>query len=987
MTDQRTLHIGTIGKLRFGQDVAEYDERLDSYFLRTGTYWALVHDETDLVIGAKGTGKSAIARFLTRPDADIEQLADVIIMPAFNIRGSILFKRLTNQIDADDEAVYRELFLAYMVGLAGNYIVRTFAEAVSVGSLHNGMRSCGLLVQEPTPHTVWRRVLSRVRPKLETTITISEAETDRSRVARPLDESGTSGGAAEPVTLETLEGLLDLIYEALEQLDLRLWILFDRLDEAFPDRRDIEVSALRGLLRAHLDVCSYGTRMRPKLFLRLDIFDRITQNEGFVNATHLRTTRILWDSDSILHLISLRITAGSDELVDPAVRNMLTTSAGRRKLCRSILPGRIENLDPLVWLLLVTVDATREFNPRNALTLLRSAQIAEIQIAMRDRSPGAAKDADLFLSPRALHVGYKQLSVARLQDTLYAESTIARTYIEKLRGKTVRFTRAKISERLGVDGEELEEVLTVLRYVGFLRNDNGSFIIPPLYRPAFFRSIHGAELRLGAGEASELDGFAEADERDPVARELMDEKSEQDSDPSEQPSIPAPRRRGKRGRPKRGSTGRDELVPSNTPSEISDQQDFAEELGNALGGDVDLRPTSVATAESGDAADPVPRVQRVPLGGPSAGAWAASHARDLGEQGDPVGGFHLLYPHRTSHDGAACVAADLAYLSADATIIGLAKEMLQSGDRQRSWPARARLLVLAIATDDEGLIAALLRATSKRFAQEISIAVVRMVSQVPEEEAEFWHRSLLAVSTPTSPPSALRSMWPLLAASRVMAIGRSSWERGVGDVAADVRALRERIWAGELWHSSVRHVEGFLYAYASGGPTSTVPVLLPYQILSCASVIESAGRLTPALRAGIAKSLGTQLEGTDDRNRERFLEWVQYCPIVLEVELPGPEVRRTAQPGGSTSVRGAAKAPDREICDFVVKVIQDGLFEGASTMLLSQLGSRLLARSPGFNYRALGFASLLELVNAVAEADQRITVGKNDDGHPFAALA
>ncbi|MEV2239226.1 hypothetical protein [Micromonospora sp. NPDC049891] len=985
MSEQRSLQIGTVGKLRFGQDVAEHDERLDSYFIRTGTYWALVHDETDLVIGAKGTGKSAIARFLSRPDADIDELSDVIIMPAFNIRGSILFKRLTNRIDADDEAVYRELFLAYMVGLAGNYILRTFAEAVNVSSLHNGMRSCGLLVEEPNPHAVWRRVLARVRPKLETTITVSDAKADRGRVAWPVDESGTSAGTAEPVTLEILEGLLDLIYEALEQLNLRLWILFDRLDEAFPDRRDIEVSALRGLLRAHLDVCSYGTRMRPKLFLRIDIFDRITQTDGFVNATHLRTTRIHWDSDSILHLVALRITAGSDEVVDPAVRNMLGTRAGRRKLCRSILPERVENQDPLVWLLLVTVDATREFNPRNVLTLLRSAQIAQIQIIMRDRPPGAAMGADLFLSPRALNVGYKQLSVARLQDTLYAESTIARTYIEKLRGKTVRFTRQKISERLGVDGEELEEVLTVLRYVGFLRNDGEHYLVPPLYRPAFYPSIHGAELRLGAAEASEIDGFVEADERDPAGSDPTGDDTGPDHDPSQSPLVPTPRRRGKRGRTKRGATGRDELVPTGTPSEISDQQDFAEELENALGGDLVARSsTESMSTEAGEVPIPAPRVQRVPLGGPSAGAWAARHARDLGEQGDPAEGFHLLYPHRTSYDGAACVAADLAYLSADPTIIDLAKEMLQTGDRQRSWPARARLLVLAIDTDDHALITSLLKAASKRYAQEVSIAVVMMVSQVAEKEAEFWHRSLMAVTSPTSPASALRSMWPLLAASRVMAIGRSSWERGIGDVAADVQQLRERIWAGNLWHSSVRHVEGFLYAYASEGPTSTLPVLLPYQILSCASVIESTGRLTPALRAGIAKSLGTHLRDTDDHHRERFLEWSQYCPIVLEVELPAS---RTGQSGAAKPARQVAKAPDRKICDFVVTVIQDGLFEGASTMLLSQLGNRLLARSPGFNYRALGFASLLELVTAVAMVDQRITVGKTDDGHPYAALA
>ena len=1014
MTDQGGLHIGPIGTLRFGQDVAEHDERLDSYFLRTGTYWALVHDDVDLVIGAKGTGKSAIARFLSKADVDIEQLNDVIIMPAFNIRGSILFKRLINQVDADDEGIYRDIFLAYMVGLAGNYLVKTFSDTADVAALEEGIRSCGLMVDEPSPHSVWRRVLSRIRPQLGTTIVVSDGD------GSPGAPNRQASGDALLVSLDTLEGLLDLIYAALERLNLRMWILFDRLDEAFPDRRDVEVAALRGLLRAHLDVCSFGMRLRPKLFLRLDIFDRITQKEGFVNATHLRTTRITWDSDAILHMIALRVTAGAEqqELVSPAVKDMLTTSTGRRRLCRSLFPRRMENLDPLVWLLLVTVDATREFNPRNVLTLLRSAQLAEIQIAMRNRAGMSARRDTFVLSPRALQQGYRQLSLARMQDTLYAESTIARTYIEKLRGRAVRFTQAEIAERLGVTGEELEEVLRVLRYIGFLRKNEGVFIVPPLYRPAFFVSIHGAELRLGAAEADEMTGLAEPEEAarpddDPAAGTVggaPDEVGEpRDDDREAAADAPAPeaassakrRRRGRR--PKRRGSSRDELVPTNTPSEIGDQLDFAQELGDALGSD-----EAMVGLPAGDS--PVGFGVGDRSGGPSApagstsslvtrtGAWAVGQARELGEQGDPVGGFHLLHPGHTGHDGAACVAADLAYLSCDESTIDLAVEMLRNGGAERSWPARARLLVFELMRNHLDEAHSLVVSAAKRYLQEIAIGVVRMVSQVPEREAQFWQTSLAFISGPDAPVSSLRPLWPILAASRVMPIGRHSWERGLGNVTGDVEELRNQIWTRELWSLTIRHIEGFLHAYAKGGPMSTAPVLLPYQILSCACVLESAGRLSPALRAGIARSLGTHLEGTDLRNRERFLEWVQYAPLVLEVEMPvgpGPgagtgQRRNVPRQGGRNNGGGwrgqSRNVPDQELCDFVVRVVQDGLFEGRPGMLLSEMGNRLLARSPGFNYRALGYTSLLDFVNAVSEADNRIVIQKTAENQPYVVL-
>ncbi|MGW3614691.1 P-loop ATPase, Sll1717 family [Micromonospora sp. NPDC005163] len=1023
MIDQRGVQIGPIGTLRFGQDVAEHDERLDSYFLRTGTYWALVHDEVDLVIGAKGTGKSAIARYLSRADADIEQLNDVIIMPAFNIRGSILFKRLINQVDADDEGIYRDIFLAYMVGLAGNYLIKTFQETTDVVALEEGIRSCGLIVDEPSPHSVWRRVLSRIRPRLGTTITIVD-------VNEPSDAS-VAQAAASPllVSLDTLEGLLDLIHEALEQLDLRLWILFDRLDEAFPDRRDIEVAALRGLLRAHLDVCSFGTRLRPKLFLRLDIFDRITQKEGFVNATHLRTTRIAWDSDAILHMIALRVTASSDrrELVGPTIKDILTTSAGRRRLCRSIFPKRMENLDPLVWLLLVTVDATREFNPRNVLTLLRSAQLAEIQIAMRDRTGLSGRKDTFVLSSRALHQGYKQLSTARMQDTLYAESTIARTYIEKLRGRAVRFTESEISERLGVRGEELEEVLRVLRYIGFLRNNEGVFIVPPLYRPAFFMSIHGAELRLGAAEASEISDFAEQEdvvavdsasaaplsgEQTGGSLEAADGDEEQEGHAETPRAASAVKRKRRRTRPKRRESSRDELVPTNTPSEINDQLDFAQELGDALGNDdgelvevtTEVGPALHGTSfvSPGVEASSVSSRDSTATLPARTGAWAVGQARELGDQGDAIGGFHLLYPQHTGHDGGACVAADLAYLSRDRATINLAIAMLKDGEVARSWPALARLLVFELMVGDLDAVSSLVSSASKRYAQEIAIAVVRMVGQVPELEAAFWQTSLAVLSSANAPNSMLKSIWPILAASRVMAIGRNSWERGAGNVASDLSALRNQIWTSELWNSTVRNIQGFLHAYAAGGPTATLPVLVPYQILSLASVLESAGRLSAALRAGVARSLGAHLDGTDVRHRERFLEWVQYSPLVLEVEMTskvgvqaGPAERRSGardarpQPDGTAARDQSRRADvlDRELCDFVVRVIQDGLFEGRPRMLLSQLGTRLLARSPGFNYRALGFTSLLDFVKAVSEADNRIVIEKTNHNHPYVVLS
>ena len=80
--------------LQLGDDAAEHEGQLRDYFLRTAAYHAVVRDEADLIIGAKGTGKTAIARILTDPNFSEDLIADVLIVPVFNIRSSGLYASL-----------------------------------------------------------------------------------------------------------------------------------------------------------------------------------------------------------------------------------------------------------------------------------------------------------------------------------------------------------------------------------------------------------------------------------------------------------------------------------------------------------------------------------------------------------------------------------------------------------------------------------------------------------------------------------------------------------------------------------------------------------------------------------------------------------------------------------------------------------------------------------------------------------------------------
>lgn len=968
--------LGPLSSLSFGQDVAEHDENLDAYFLTTSTYWAVVNDQTDVVLGAKGTGKSAIARYLSNPETEVPELQNVFLIPAFNIRGSVLFRRLSESAQPSAEATYRDLFLAYILGLAGNHLVETFESTFDVGRLREALHLTGLATQTKSVHSIWRRAIDRLTPRLGTTITISQ------------DDAAQEDAYTEPVTIDALERLLECVYEFVQQNALRCWVVFDRLDEAFADDPALESAALRGLLRAQMDVSSFGDGLRAKLFLRLDIFERITTSQGFVNATHIRTTRISWDADSIHHLVALRLQAWNQRTGVADLPFDLTSPRQRRALCRRILPRKMDIFDSLVWLLLVTVDGTREYNPRNVITLLRNAQLEEIQITARQAEDIDTKPASL--SHRALAAGYKQLSIARLNDTLYAESGIARQSIPKLRGRRTRFSREHLSEKLGVSGQEIDAVIQALIYVGFLRIDEDAYLIPPLYRPALFSSTHKAELVIGARDLEGVDDAAAGDID-------MDAGESEASAPTQVAKRSKTPTRGRPGRPRPSQSGRDEFIPTGAPSEVVDEDAFAAEIHAEL--EIDDGEWGATYYSSSPPQDHTKPRDTDPTGNqsarsaadlsikrpPSIGAQAVQNARALGEQGDAIGGYRLLHPKFTGHDGAACVAADLAYLSQDPGVVRSARDMLSS---HGSAPAAlGRSFVLAINDRDSDAAKSILTRFRSNDIQAFTIALTRMVSQVPEHEALFW-RTALEFERHHGSGSRMPNL-AILAASRVLAICRHYWESGSDAGFVGISGVRDQIWDQVTWASNIRHIIGWCWAYARDDPKSPpAPSLLPYQVISAVTVLESVNGLSIELRATLLDRLSRQLDVIDYEHRARFAEWGQYTPVVFEL-LEGPEARPS-----HTALRTTRESPSPSLAviqegdvDLLREVLRLETVRNRNPgILLSILGSRLRRVQGSFDYKKRGFATLLAFVTACAESSPDIQIARNDRGHPYVWL-
>lgn len=485
------MKIGPIlRELKFGGDVAENDDNLDLYFVETSAFFDVIADEADLILGPKGSGKTAIFRRIADPNVEIQELSDVDILPAFNIQGSVIFRKLTSGSPILDEAIMRTVWMAYILGIAGNYLLDTYSHATDTEILHAALLKAGLRAEQDRPKSVWNLVMSGLRKlanpsKVESSLTFGDSGVP---ILTGKAEFDTTISKSEPESQAfDLEDLLAEEYRVLQSIERRCWIVFDRLDEAFQHDRDLERIALRGLLRAHLDICSYGRFLRTKLFLRTDILDRITEESGFVNVTHIQTQRIMWEPKSIVDLVAKRIIENevfqrSFDL-DPS---LTTSEAERQAIVSSVLPRSQESQPIVQFIIQRTTDAHNEPNPRNVLTLLRLARIRQLQICDRD-DPDFEEPGSL-ISAVAVGGAVRDLSKTRLEDTLFAEFNQIRPYVTKLRGRYFSYPRrADLAKMLGLpaESEEFAKLVDDLKYSGFIgESAGGKITVPYLYRAA-----------------------------------------------------------------------------------------------------------------------------------------------------------------------------------------------------------------------------------------------------------------------------------------------------------------------------------------------------------------------------------------------------------------------------------------------------------------------------------------------------------------------
>ncbi len=467
-----------------GNSVAEFDTDLQSYFLETQIYSDFINGKYDIISGDKGTGKTAIYRIVRDKYRDIPALSDVEIVSGFNDSGNPVFQRLS-QSQALSEGQYITVWKSYILSLLGNYLLDVCegAYSPSLVELDKLLSAVGLRTKDATAITVFSQLTNLLRrftqPK-SAEVAFSVTDTGMPIVTPKVEFADIFPQEENTQSTINSDDAMTVLNNAISELGIKMWLVLDRLDEAFIGYANLEVPALRALFRTYLDLQAYD-HVRLKLFVRNDLFRKIIRG-GFVNLTHINAKRvqIIWHPEDLYSLICRRIKE-CPEFLEYLGFSQKTSDD---ELFSVVFPVQVDvgekKPSSWNWILSRIQDGNKLIPPRNLIDLVNKAKEAQSRREERDSREFVA--AEPLLEADSIRKALAALSEQRVQDTLLAESGDFATYISAFSNSKSEHNDTTISVTLNLKGRELEEVLSELIAIGFLGKAGANFKIPMLYR-------------------------------------------------------------------------------------------------------------------------------------------------------------------------------------------------------------------------------------------------------------------------------------------------------------------------------------------------------------------------------------------------------------------------------------------------------------------------------------------------------------------------
>jgi cellulose biosynthesis protein BcsQ len=434
-----------LDEFEFPTGTAEHQQHLHDTFVETDIMSRALQPDVPLVIGRKGTGKTAVFRFLM----ESKNIASIVILAPATLRGGMSWQLSPDGFAAAEKVIkdqgksWRELWTAY---------------------------TCLAY------HLQWTNGHGLVPEPLRAALTpLPQNEPEMLRILERLL-------AAPQGSIWLREWLLQLDKAAVEK---RL-LLFDGLDSGFGSNdadRERRTHAVSGLLSLVVDIGETLTRLRFKILLRMDIWKRLR----FENKSHLfgRSVQLAWDrqpdyltivlrqalrAPSFRELIEesdIKQIEGQTARDDDAVYRVWNILAGER-----MKGGKTAYTSNWVWSRLG--DANGDHSPRTLLQMFASATEREREVHQLDPYERSV------LRPRTLMDSLDEVSTHAV-DALLEEFSELESLLQQLQ----ELGRTPVHAR---DVDDFANEVALAREVGLLSvyegtdGDPSRYRVPDLYR-------------------------------------------------------------------------------------------------------------------------------------------------------------------------------------------------------------------------------------------------------------------------------------------------------------------------------------------------------------------------------------------------------------------------------------------------------------------------------------------------------------------------
>jgi len=495
--------IDTLDSLDFGSSVAEEETKnLQKYFVNTRFWRNLNNDKYDIVLGAKGSGKSALyLNLISRHD----EFADrgITIVEAENPLGDTVFALLNNATrtekydNPNKEALIQDdiidFWKLYFLTIITSKLRATGFKGENFKIIESLLESANLLPKTFSLTDAFNNVLYFLRQVVSLQFFQPEVEVN------PNTGTFTFKGkiSFEKYSAKehkegynTLDELLEKLNTDLSKANHTIWILLDRLDVAFINEKDLERRALKALFMVYNALKRYE-QLRFKIFLRDDIMMKITY-DGLREASHLtRMINLVIDESTLFNILIKRLLNNPviTDLYKINVEECLLDIEQQKQLFKSVFPEKVEEngevQDTFDWIVNRISDGNGLFTPRELIHFLNQSKEQQIELLELGNKPPEGK----FFTQEALKRAIREVSKAKYERTLIAENPDLIDNFKKFRSASTKVSaewmKAMLRDKDGKKIEDIDLFAIALSDIGFLKRvSETQWEIPYIYQYA-----------------------------------------------------------------------------------------------------------------------------------------------------------------------------------------------------------------------------------------------------------------------------------------------------------------------------------------------------------------------------------------------------------------------------------------------------------------------------------------------------------------------